>query len=73
MLASILRLIAVRPLLSLMIFGFPVILLVMVGLVTIWALKFFVFIVLPIVVVIWVLRKVFGSSSSTDTPPPSAS
>ena len=73
MLASILRLIAVRPLLSLMIFGFPVILLVMVGLVTIWALKFLVFIVLPIVVVIWVLRKVFGSSSSTDTPPPSAS
>ena len=68
MLSSIFRLIAVRPLLSLVIFGFPVILLVAVGLLTIWALKFFLFIVLPIVVVIWVLRKVFGSNSS-DTGP----
>ena len=60
MLAALLRLIAIRPLLTLAIFGIPVIILVAVGLITIMALKFLVFVVLPIVVVIWVVRKVFG-------------
>jgi type IV secretory pathway VirB3-like protein len=68
MLSAILRLFALRPILSLAILGFPIILLVAVGLLTIMALKFLVFIVLPIVVVVWVVRKIFGRDEST---PPS--
>ena len=60
MLAALLRLFAIRPLLTLAIFGIPVIILVAVGLITIMALKFLVFVVLPIVLVVWVVRKVFG-------------
>jgi hypothetical protein len=52
-----LRLFALRPLLSLAIFGFPVLLLVAVGLVTIVALKGIVFVVLPIVLVVWLFRR----------------
>jgi hypothetical protein len=62
MLGSILRVIALRPLLSLAILGIPVVILIAVGLLTIMALKFLVFIVLPIVVIIWVFRKVFGKN-----------
>lgn len=61
MLSSILRLFAIRPLLSLAILGIPVVLLVAVGLITIMALKFLIFVVAPIVLVVWVLRKVFGN------------
>jgi hypothetical protein len=53
-----LRLFALRPLLSLAIFGFPVLLLVAVGLVTIVALKGIVFVVLPIVLVVWLFRRI---------------
>ena len=56
MLSAILRLFALRPILSLAILGFPIILLVAVGLLTIMALKFFIFVVLPIVVIVWVVR-----------------
>ena len=59
MITAILRLFAIRPLLSLAILGIPVILLIAVGLLTIMALKLLVFVVLPIVVVVWVIRKVF--------------
>lgn len=52
-----LRLFALRPLLSLAIFGIPVLLLVAVGLVTIFALKAAVFIVLPVVLVVWLYRR----------------
>jgi hypothetical protein len=65
MLSAILRLFAIRPLLSLAILGIPVILLIAVGLFTIMAVKFLLFVVLPIVLVVWVLRKIFGSSDST--------
>ena len=60
MIANILRIIALRPILTLSILGLPIILLVAVGLLTIMALKFLFFIVLPIVIVIWVVRKIFG-------------
>lgn len=65
MLTSILKLFALRPILSLAILGFPIILLVAVGLLTIMALKFLVFVVAPIVIIIWVFRKVFGKGEST--------
>jgi hypothetical protein len=60
MIASILRLFLLRPLFSLAILGIPVIILVAVGLITIMALKFLVFVVLPICLIIWVVRKIFG-------------
>ena len=70
MLASIIRLFALRPFLSLAILGIPVVILIAIGLFTIYAVKFLVFIVLPIVLLIWVFRKIFGNggtSGSTGT------
>ena len=61
MLAAILRIVALKPLLTLAIFGIPVILLIAVGLLTIVALKVLIFVVLPIVVIIWAARKLFGA------------
>jgi hypothetical protein len=66
MISSILRLFALRPFLTMAILGIPVVLLIAVGLFTIIALKFLVFIVLPIALVVWLFRKLFKSS---DTPP----
>jgi hypothetical protein len=63
MITAILRLFALRPLLSLAILGIPVIILIAVGLLTIVALKLLVFVVLPIVLIVWVVRKVFRSAS----------
>jgi len=60
MIATILKVIALRPLLTFAILGIPVILLIAVGLLTIVALKILIFVVLPIVVVIWAGRKLFG-------------
>jgi hypothetical protein len=60
MLGNILKIIALRPILTLSILGLPIILLVAVGLLTIMALKFLIFVVAPIVIVIWVVRKIFG-------------
>jgi hypothetical protein len=65
MLGSILRVIALRPLLSLAILGIPVVILIAVGLFTIMALKFLVFIVLPIVVIVWAWRRFFGSNDGS--------
>jgi len=61
MIAAILRLFALRPLLTMAILGIPLILIIGVGLFTILALKFLLFIVLPVVVVIWLLRMLFRS------------
>ena len=68
MLSSILKLFTLRPILSLAILGFPIILLVAVGLFTIMAVKFLIFVVLPIVVIVWAFKKIFGKSESS---PPS--
>ena len=68
MLSSILKLFALRPILSLAILGFPIILLVAVGLLTIMALKFLIFVVAPIVIIVWLVRRIFGKSESS---PPS--
>ena len=67
MLGSILKLFALRPFLSLAILGIPVVILIAIGLFTIYALKFLVFIVLPIVLLIWVFRKVFGNGGSSSS------
>ena len=67
MLAAILRLFALRPILTLAIMGIPIVILIAVGLFTIMAVKFIVFIVLPIVVIIWLFRKLFGNSGGSTT------
>ena len=67
MIASILRLFALRPFLTIALFGIPIFALVLVGLFTVFALKFLFFLVLPIALVVWVARKLLrgGSSGST--------
>lgn len=65
MITALLRLFALRPLLSLAIFGIPIMVLVAVGLFTILALKLLVFVVLPILVVVWLYKRM---SRSGDWP-----
>ena len=67
MLSAIERLFVLRPLFTLAILGVPVIVLIAVGLITIWALKLLVFVVLPIVIVVWLLRKLFGGADNSST------
>ena len=61
MLGSLLRLIALRPLLSIAIFGIPLLVLIAVGLFTILALKLLVFVVLPVFALVWLYRKLTRS------------
>ena len=65
MIASLLRLFALRPLFSLMIMGIPLLLILAVGLFTILAFKFLVFVVLPVALVVWVIRRMRRSGRST--------
>lgn len=57
MIAALLRLFALRPLLTMAILGFPIILLIVVGLFAIFAFKFLIFIVLPVAAVVWLVRR----------------
>lgn len=57
MIATLLRLFALRPFLTLGILGFPIILLVAVGLLTIFVLKFLVIVVLPIALIVWLVKR----------------
>jgi type IV secretory pathway VirB3-like protein len=59
MLAALDRLFALRPFLTMAILGIPIVILIAVGLITIMALKFLVFVVLPIALVVWVVRRLF--------------
>ena len=61
MLASLMRLVAVRPVLGTMVLGFPVLLLIGLGLLSIFLLKLVVFVVLPIALCVWLFRKLFRS------------
>ncbi|MEP6780515.1 MAG: hypothetical protein ABJC26_11545 [Gemmatimonadaceae bacterium] len=72
MIALLLRLFALRPIFSVAIMGFPILLLVAVGLIAIFALKALVFIVIPAVIVIWLIRKAYKSAKmreAYDTTP----
>lgn len=64
MIVALLRLFALRPLLTLALFGIPIIVLVAVGLFAILALKLFFFVVLPVLVVVWLVRKVTRSGDA---------
>jgi type IV secretory pathway VirB3-like protein len=57
MIAAIFRLFALRPFFTLAIFGIPIIVLIAVGLFTILALKLLIFVVLPIVAIVWIVRR----------------
>jgi hypothetical protein len=59
MIASLLRLFALRPFLTIAILGVPVIVLIAVGLLTVIVMKFVVFVVLPIAAVVWLVRRLF--------------
>lgn len=63
MLASLARLFQLRPVLTTAILGIPVILLIMIGLFTVFTLKFLVFVVAPIALVIWLFRRIFKRSN----------
>ena len=65
MIASLLRLFALRPLFSLMVFGFPLLLLAAVGLLAIMAFKTIFLVVLPVVLVVWLVRKLLRSPGPT--------
>lgn len=65
MLASLARLFQLRPVLTTAILGIPVILLIMIGLFTVFTLKFLVFVVAPIAIVVWLFRKIFKRGDST--------
>jgi hypothetical protein len=65
MFAAFARPFVLRPLFSLAVLGIPVIILIAVGLFTIWALKILVFVVLPIALIVWVLRRLFGGPDTT--------
>ena len=62
MLAALARLFTLRPLFTMAILGIPVLILIAVGLFTIMAVKFLVFVVLPVALVIWLARKIFKSA-----------
>lgn len=57
MLASLFRLAALRPILGAAIFGIPVLVLITIGLFAVWLLKFLLYVVLPIAIVVWLLKK----------------
>jgi hypothetical protein len=62
MIAALLRLLALRPLLTITIFGIPLLILAAIGLLTVAIVKFVLFVVLPIALVIWFVRWFFGRS-----------
>lgn len=57
MLSAFARLFALRPLFSMAILGVPVLTLVVIGFFALWALKLLFFVVLPVAVVVWMIRK----------------
>ena len=67
MIEALLRLFALRPFLTMAILGIPVILLIAVGLFTIFAFKFIVFIVLPVALLVWLWRRVRRPSGGAAT------
>jgi hypothetical protein len=59
MIAALLRLLALRPLLTLSIFGIPLLVLAVIGLITVGVIKLLIFVVLPIALVFLVMRWLF--------------
>ena len=66
MIPALLRLFALRPLFTVAILGFPLILLVIVGLLAIFAIKFLVLVILPLALIIWLLRTLFWTGGTAE-------
>jgi hypothetical protein len=60
----ILKLIALRPLLSIGIFGIPIVALILIGLFAVAAVKLVVFVAIPAVLLFWVIRSARKSDQS---------
>ena len=58
MLSAFAKLFALRPILSMAILGVPVMTLIVIGFFALWFLKILFFLVLPVALVIWLVRKV---------------
>ena len=67
MISSLLRLFALRPFLTMAILGVPVLVLIAVGLLTIMVMKFLLFVVLPVIAVIWLVRRLFRNGERQPT------
>jgi hypothetical protein len=67
MIKALLRLFALRPFFTMAILGIPVVILIAVGLFTIFALKFVLLVALPIALIVWLMRRAFRPSSGTAT------
>lgn len=67
MISSLLRLFALRPFLTMAILGIPVIVLIEVGLLTIMLMKVLVFVVLPIMAAVWLVRSLFRKEQRQPT------
>ncbi len=65
MFALLARLIVLRPLLGIAVLGIPVLALVAIGLATVVALKLLLFVVLPLVLVVWLVKSVFKPHDAT--------
>ncbi len=59
MIESILRLFALRPLFTIAIMGIPLLVLIVIGLAAVMLFKLLLFVVLPIAIGVWLLRKIF--------------
>ncbi len=57
MLSAFARLFALRPLLSTAILSVPILTLIVIGFFALWAVKLLVFVVLPVALVVWLVRK----------------
>lgn len=57
MLAALLRLFALRPILAGSLLGIPLLTLILLGFATVVLLKVLLFVVLPIVVVMWIVKR----------------
>ncbi len=64
MITALLRLFALRPFLTMVIMGIPVLILIAIGLLTVVVFKLLLFVVLPILCIVWLLRRLFGASAT---------
>lgn len=69
MLSAFAKLFALRPLLSMAILGVPVLTLIAIGFFALWAFKLLIFVVLPIVLVVWLIRRVTRPSAPVVSEP----
>ncbi|MHB8839266.1 MAG: hypothetical protein ACYC7F_09975 [Gemmatimonadaceae bacterium] len=69
MFALLARLFALRPLLGVAVLGIPVLGLIALGLTVVIVGKLLLFVVLPIVLVVWLVKKVFRPHDDLAAPP----